>query len=1346
MAGIIKKQILKHLSRFTKNLSPDKINLSTLKGEGQLSNLELDEEVLQNMLDLPTWLAVTRVFCNKAAIRIQWTKLKTSPICLFLDKVEVEMRTCEEPRPPNGPSPIAITAGQSEYGFAEKVVEGMSVRINTITIKVQARAFHASFELWQLQGNSLNPKWQRSDLRYTRITDPKRGEVLTFKEINWQTLRIEADAIESDNQDLSSTPLRLITNQGRIHIALKRRIKDCNVLASKLLFILDDLLWVLTDSQLKAIIHYAKSLSEAMERSAQQRKSMTAESLQTAPPSPSIHSQWTEPAPSSTSTTTTNNISQYFDLHDVKESSYHTFISRLDLHICNDTSSLDEDEPPPPGLQGAMQLTFRKLGFDYYPSHRPADGCRHWERHSGAMEAQAQWTARLLQEYQRRAEACGFPGPHAEGPPSAKESPAKTAQNGQSSPKLNSSDKDQASKRCSATATLNPSLKRLRSSCVVIRMDDVDIHQVSTRGRQNKKPHSLMSCNRKALRLPDKVPAVHLQFTEYYFPDNSGVPVPTSSLYAQLNGLQLCVDPASMLWINLFSRGLLHTLDQVKAFYHLQDSGKPEEHVDLRLDAAQLKVIIPLDSSILDHPERPQSLSVIVPQMVLSNTRHCPHGSRSDLSSACENFASSPFFQPEPPCPYPRDLNTFHPIPSTFLQHSQEAEPQQNMKQLRSQDVWGLSMSRVTLGFDGARRFPKGRTQPFIEPFAMSVWMCQPGQRRGETLPPAHSPDGANHNFSEQEPHRHEASLASFHFLAHTITPLKMWLNHYQYVALLRMKDAMARLGAELSQDLRGIKQACGKKTKAPTVCLALLVDSVELGLLLPPASSEPEEEIPHSPETDSPSISDSDLSPAHFSVDVVLEDGGLENGLSSITTAVTVIDEQDGMVEVAYEAVEEELVSKVTAKEDTSGLSPPLSPGASPVISREPSTFSLEGELSSAITVTKDVTKDAISASLDLTKGAFSITKDAFSMLSRGSGMSKLFSAQTRELIQHSEESYLSTPPHTISQLHSQQSFDSAILDGSLPDENLSVGSDFSDNFEVLMDSESGIESSRPNNTPAGSRGSPAPGTEGGSSADLSSSPSQSTEDVFQDMSSVLLLVLSGTACTLELHGEDQLVAVQAQSLTPVQMGNVRQADVLAGLAQAPGDRVFVKDLQRNRDSPAFLMRAEAGPSAARRSALAESSGFLDARVQDCQVELLASTVASISPFLEDEFSVDGQPMRLHLQNVTITLKDDGPRIYPTAPQPVPAKFVIDQLLLERSDDGLMRVKTDLQPSADVPVVEHVSGSAGCNSFSPVQHLSEIPTLDSQLYKVQAALTQALRDKERLLLEVRRYDPSFTL
>lgn len=65
--------------RFAKNLSPDKINLSTLKGEGQLTNLELDEEVLQSLLDLPTWLAINRVCCNKAAIRV--SELRDAAVC-----------------------------------------------------------------------------------------------------------------------------------------------------------------------------------------------------------------------------------------------------------------------------------------------------------------------------------------------------------------------------------------------------------------------------------------------------------------------------------------------------------------------------------------------------------------------------------------------------------------------------------------------------------------------------------------------------------------------------------------------------------------------------------------------------------------------------------------------------------------------------------------------------------------------------------------------------------------------------------------------------------------------------------------------------------------------------------------------------------------------------------------------------------------------------------------------------------------------------------------------------------------------------------------------------------------
>uniref|UniRef100_A0A671LDP6 UHRF1-binding protein 1-like n=1 Tax=Sinocyclocheilus anshuiensis TaxID=1608454 RepID=A0A671LDP6_9TELE len=1219
--------VIKFQLVFTKNLSPDKINLSTLKGEGQLSNLELDEEVLQNMLDLPTWLAVTRVYCNKAAIRIQWTKLKTSPICLFLDKVEVEMRTCEEPRPPNGPSPIAITAGQSEYGFAEKVVEGMSVIINSITIKVQARAFHASFELWQLQGCSLNPKWQKSDLRYTRITHPKRGEVLTFKEINWQSLRIEADAIESDEQDLGSTPLRLITNQGRIRIALKRRVKDCNVLASKLLFILDDLLWVLTDSQLKAIIHYAKSLSEAMEKSGQQRKSMAAETLQTAPPSPGIHSLWTEPPPPE-AVGTPGTLAQYFDLHDVKESSYHTFISRLDLHICNDSSS---DSAPPPGTQGAMQLTFRKLGCDYYPFHRPGDGCRHWERHCGAMESRAQWAAKLLQEFQRRVEDL----------------------DGESLSSF-SPERSQTSRRTSAAAPSSGTpLKSLRSSCMVIRVDDLDIHQVSTGGRHSKRTQSLLSCNRKSLHLPDNTPAIHLQFTEYYFPDNPGLPVPCSNLYAQLNGLQLCLDAPSVLWMTLFSRGLHKTLDQVKAFYHLQDSSKTDEHIDIRLDATQLKLIIPLESSILDHPDRPQSLSISLPQIILSNTRHAPHGSHSDLNSTYSSFSTCTFFHPMVCQPFPRDQSILLPLPSAFLQHCLENESLSlaHKRPSRSQDVWSVSLSRVTLDFEGARRGLRGKALPFVEPFAMSLWMCCPSAFKKDShcssidadsksptgsskQPLLDSLQGVNDVISSKVDQTEDlvnSPMASIHILAQSITPVKMWLNHYQFVALLRMKDYLARLAGDLTKDVQGLGQPEHKPSDPPSVCVSILMEVIELALLLPPATSEPVEEA-HSPEeTDSPSLTDSDLSPSHHAGEPgLLEDSGTGGNEDQEDYA-----EQEGSVEEACEAVEEGMDGPTGQDDEAQAVipssSPALSPGNPALLSRHSSTFSLEGELSSALNATKGVTKDALSASLDLTKGALSITKDAFSILSRGSGMTKLFAPQNKEQSARPEESGPSMMGNlrlqSMKQSPSQNSCDSAILESSLADDGMSIDSDISENFVILMDSAFTL---------------------------IIVGCVIFNERFFFPQVSVLVLCLSRMGCLTEMRGEDIVVALEAQELVPKQLGNHKVTD-LAPLSPGP---------QSLYCPPAAALRMEMGPCAGRHSPLSKSVGFMEMCLTGCKAELLASTLNTLGPFLEDELSADPQPMRLWLRDTAITLKDDGPRVYPTTPQPVPVLFSLDGIV----------------------------------------------------------------------------------
>lgn len=58
----------------------------------------------------------------------------------------------------------------------------------------------------------------------------------------------------------------------------------------------------------------------------------------------------------------------------------------------------------------------------------------------------------------------------------------------------------------------------------------------------------------------------------------------------QLNALQLSLDPRSLIWINLFALDLRQSLEQFMDTYKLNDSQKPDEHVDIKVDGLMLKV------------------------------------------------------------------------------------------------------------------------------------------------------------------------------------------------------------------------------------------------------------------------------------------------------------------------------------------------------------------------------------------------------------------------------------------------------------------------------------------------------------------------------------------------------------------------------------------------------------------------------------------------------------------------------------------------------------------------------------------------------------------------------------
>nr|XP_013805901.1 PREDICTED: UHRF1-binding protein 1 [Apteryx mantelli mantelli] len=1468
---IIFRFLLRHLPKFTKNLSPDKINLSTLKGQGQLTNLELDEEVLQNVLELPTWLAITRVYCNKASIRIQWTKLKTHPICLYLDKVEVEMRTCEEPRPPNGQSPIALAAGQSEYGFAEKVVEGMFIVVNSITIKIHSKAFHASFELWQLQGYSVNPNWQQSDLRLTRITDPQRGEVLTFKELTWQTLRIEADATDNGDQDPVTTPLRLITNQGRIQISLKRRTKDCNVVASKLMFLLDDLLWVLTDSQLKAMMKYAESLSEAMEKSAQQRKSLAPESVQITPPAPSTQQSWSQSfgvSPSASS------IGQYFDKHDMKESSYHLLISRLDLHICDDSHTRESGTLKHGMLGGAMQLTFRRMAFDYYPFHRAGDACKHWVRYSEAMETRGQWAKKLVSEFQSKIEKR-----YEEMDPSFTRtplSPFKKKPDTLLSPHKSPSEKGRVPPS-SLPQLRHPSWNRLRSSCVVVRVDDLDVHQVSTAGQQSKKPSTLLSCSRKFLNLPDQVSAIHIEFTEYYFPDNQDFPVPCPNLYAQLNGLMLTLDTASVLWINLFCLDLYRSLEQFKAIYKLEDSGKRDEHFDVRLDGFRLKLNIPVEKKVTDHRDRPQALCIRMSEMTATNTRHAPFCSCQDLQSLFRRFANSEFFH----CNYtqfPRSQDNFSLLHTLFLRHAYEVDdrPRQHAgfsqalhKSSASEDLWSMNFTELSLDFEGAES-SKGKAINFVDPFPLSLWACLPKRWRqaqmskqqalaASELKIKPSASFSNHSKNENLSREHGIcqrsktdqdlkniskvpetmgvlgecdcetddgvddkeleSSADIHMLLSSSVHVKVRLNHYQYLVLLRMKEVLQTLQEQLAQDTQ---EVTGSPLDPVSACVGVMFHSAEVALLMNPVPGSGLE--PRSLDSDTTSLIESELSPSDSkeglaaeekelksetssekgvsSTSKVPEDSGTEDIGTDVTTAplerlprsasdgalstspCSKSTEEKGLIEEAHEAVEA-LVAERPAESSSHPQSPPALP-SSPTSDVQPlrrgsitlngqaeliPLKNLEVELSSALHITKDATKEALHVTVDLTKEAMSITKDALS-LSREkmtSTMQKMLSLPpTKDAVPKAEEGAVTPGGSGSSRMRffsmkrttSQHSFDTTSVDGSGPEDGLSVDSDGSEGFVMLTDSEPSLDPLSSGHLPqvhsdAGSRGSPMAEDEGRASPEINSSTSQSGEDPSLQLVSVLVLKMNEVNCGIEARGDDLSIALQVMDVVPEQLTNVGMWQYLRGYLGDPGvEKPSIPEASKTH--PEVCLRLEVGPNTAVHSPLAVENGFLQMLVHSYTAELFISFLTNLGPFLEDEIIPEVIPMEIEIVNAKITLKDDSPRVYPTSPGPVPITLAVDHVIVKRRDDGVFYLTApqgegSLKQEKPVSDFKEQTAPAECVLATPAGEirglqLKEVPELQRELQTMKIALAEANMDKARLLQEIRKYNPLFQL
>jgi len=812
MAGLIKGQILKHLSKFVKNLSPSQINLSTLKGEGELSNLELNVEVLGELLELPSWIRLTRATCNRAAIRIQWTKLKTVPIQLSLDEIRVAVETCEELRS-GGENVAPVLPPTQAYGFTEKIVDGITVTVNLVHVSLTSLAFTASFQMSRIVVESRGPNWQRAALPSTRLKDLEKGEVLTFKELSWQTVRIEARS--SVQEDLTS--LRLITNQARCRITLKKRISDCAILGARIVLILDDLLWVLTDDQLKAALHFIGSIS-GLVRSATEKvqKAKAARKLE--------HQKSTSEAAAGvrrSSAVGGTGGSRTFRKYDVIETSYHFYSDRIDLHFCDDPGGGRSDHPELAG-GGAFQVSLAKLQLDYYPYHLARGERKHWVRYPADSPHRA-WLQSGLAQFDTRLLDELLSGQN-------KAPLSRSGRAGGSSQGMTAGEEG-------LRDLVVSQLSRMMVAAVVVRLADFTLWKVSTAtpnpGRGQSVPSELVRGDMARLHLPPDLPLLHLELSNFYYPGHHDFPLPPPCLLLTANPITVWLDILTLVWLNAFTVNLQKSVTELQRSLQLDEGDA--SYANIKVEAVMPRVIVSSRGPIhCPSPLRPDSLQVSASKVSLANYRSRDTGSRADLAAALDKFQQSSLFfgaafpsRPSDPAVVHQKLITHATGEDCLGQSNGGSAFRRDLLWTEARDVWHCAVDSVWAEF----HLPGlHRPLPLLDAAPLQAWIyLKPEGKRqvnkdikGEMRP-------ARKILTEFYGSKdNEDDNVGVHVLALAPQLVSLQLDHYQLLFLLRVAEALGELGAFLASDSSRIVD------KPSGLVLGAVLPQVDLSVILP--------------------------------------------------------------------------------------------------------------------------------------------------------------------------------------------------------------------------------------------------------------------------------------------------------------------------------------------------------------------------------------------------------------------------------------------------------------------------------------------------------------------------------
>ncbi|RWS04749.1 UHRF1-binding protein 1-like protein, partial [Dinothrombium tinctorium] len=766
---------------FFKNLSSDKLNLHTMKGQCDFFNLELNETVLMDILEFPLWLNLSKATCNHVIIKIPWTKLKTLPIQFYLDEVVVVVETCEEFRKHRNDSQTNLTGGAKKYGYAERLIDGIRITINSVVINFKSYEFYATFQLSYLTVESRPPNFEKcNDLRLTRIKDESRGQILTFKHIEWQALKLEAKSEASNH----STPLRFITGVGSCRITIKKQLSDCQVLGARIVLVFDDLRWILTDAMLLSAFHLVIYLNNLIKKSPITPKKSVEDTTPTKSPTASAPSFKTNSQHSSETP-----LGRYFSAHDVVETSYHLFVKTLELYLCDDLKpQIGRSCYPPLESGGCLHVILMRLVIDTYPYHKSLGSRKHWFRSIERISNELDFITQHIQVFAERN--------------------SKMREFGYNLSSENS-------KLSLKKPAIDQILKGLLSLVMIVRIADYRVEVVSTnssnkgnRKQDEKSKRELL----KTCSLPDDMPSVYLEINNFYYYEIGSNRVstvkkaPQPTTYLQIAPFQFLFDPLTLLWANAFHNNLRNAIEELKTLL-------PETSDDVIMHS-RIELLMPTFIFDLQEGSNSSSNSTSFHSMEAKCTRIVftnnvkESSNLHSLNNLMESMTNNNLFMNRNQYPWINEVDS-KPVSEGFMSLIKSLDNETSLG-LYYSNFWFVNCDPFWLEFRCQKTL---KVEPFVDPIQITAWLY------------------ISPNDEQDQKQSTQESDAAVSIILNVHSPIRIFIDHEMFLFLMRLIEQFAKFDDYLEADSSRIKRE-ETRTNA-RVSISTVLPTAEIHLIL---------------------------------------------------------------------------------------------------------------------------------------------------------------------------------------------------------------------------------------------------------------------------------------------------------------------------------------------------------------------------------------------------------------------------------------------------------------------------------------------------------------------------------